>query len=160
MQGLNTLRQIGAALLAVLALSAAAGPLTPGQPLPGLQIMDQHEQPWRITSDTRLVIFAAGRKASNLVMEVLAPQPEGFLSARHAVYLADMSRMPGFITRTFALPVLRDQKFRVGVSLDEALLTDWPRQDGAVTLIRLEQGRVVSHEYLRSEDQLAAALGL
>lgn len=160
MQGLNTLRRVAAALLACLALSVGAGPVAPGQPLPSLQITDQHEQPWRIPSDARLVIFAAGRKASNLAMEVLAPQPEGFLSARHAVYLADMSRMPGFITRTFALPVLRGQKFRVGVSLDGSLLADWPRQDGAVTLIRLEQGRVVSHEYLWSEDQLAAALGL
>ena len=158
MRSLTLLRRLGGAALCYLALTAAAGSIEPGQPLPTLALKDQHEQSWRIAPDTRLVIFAAGRKASNLVMEVLAPQPEGFLSARHAVYLADMSRMPGFITRNFALPALREQKFLVGVSLDEALLSDWPRQDGAVTLIRLEQGRVVSHEYLSSEAQLRAAL--
>lgn len=158
MRSLTLLRRLGAAVLCSLALTAVAGSIEPGQPLPTLALKDQHEQSWRIAPETRLVIFAAGRKASNLVMEVLAPQPEGFLSARRAVYLADMSRMPGFITRNFALPALREQKFLVGVSLDEALLSDWPRQDGAVTLIRLEQGRVVSHEYLGSEAQLRAAL--
>jgi len=156
----NSLSALGLSLAIALSCSAQAADVQPGQPLPALQLKDQHEQDWRITADTRLVIFAAGRKASNLVMEVLAPQPQGFLAARHAVYLADMSRMPGFITRTFALPALREQKFLVGVSLDESLLSGWPRQDGAVTLIRLEQGRVASHEYLTSDTQLKAALGL
>jgi hypothetical protein len=139
---------------------AAAGPVQPGQPLPPLQLKNQHDQSWQVTPQTRLVIFAAGRKASNLVMEVLAPQPVGFLASRQAVYLADMSRMPGFVTRTFALPALREQKFEVGVSLDEKTLSDWPREDDAVTLIRLESGRVVSHEYIRTDAQLKAALGL
>lgn len=140
--------------------AATATPLTPGQPLPALQLKNQHDQDWRIAPDTKLVLFAAGRKASNLMQTVLAPQPKGFLAGRHAVYLADMSRMPGFITRTFALPSLRELNFEVGVSLDEKTLTGWPRQDDAVTLIRLDQGRVVSHEYLSTEAQLKAALGL
>lgn len=141
-------------------LWALAAPVEPGHPLPGLQLKNQHDQDWRIVPETKLVLFAAGRKASNLMQTVLAPQPKGFLAGRHAVYLADMSRMPGFITRTFALPSLRELNFEVGVSLDEKTLAGWPQQDDAVTLIRLDQGRVVGHEYLSTEAQLKAALGL
>lgn len=155
------------ALWVVALLAALAGPfghawaqLVPGQPLPALQLKDQNDRDWSVRADTTLVIFAAGRKASNLVQAVLGPQPRGFLAGRHAVYLADMSRMPGFITRTFALPSLREQNFEVGVSLDEKTLAGWPRQDDAVTLIRLDQGRVVSHEYVGTEAQLRSALGL
>ena len=137
-----------------------AGPVETGQHLPSLHLKDQHDREWYVHADTRLVIFAAGRKASNLVLSVLGPQSRGFLAGRHAVYLADMSRMPGFVTRSFALPALRDQNFEVGVVLDEQTLAGWPRQDGAVTLIRLDQGRVVSHEYASTEAQLRAALGL
>ncbi len=147
-------------LCLLLPLGALAGSVEPGQPLPALSLKNQHDQDWRIAPDTRLVLFAAGRKASNLLQTVLAPQPKGFLAGRHAVYLADMSKMPGFITRTFALPSLRELNFDVGVSLDEKTLAGWPRQDDAVTLIRLDQGRVVSHEYATTEAQLKAALGL
>lgn len=162
---LNHLETMKHALLAIafvlgMSLQALAAPVQPGQPLPSLQLKNQHDQDWRLSPDTQLVIFAAGRKASNLVLAVLAPQPKGFLAARRAVYLADMSRMPGFVTRTFALPSLRDQPFEVGVSLDEKALADWPRQEDAVTLIRLEQGSVVSHGYATTEAQLKAALGL
>ena len=125
-------RSLAAAWLALGALTAAAGPVQPGQLLPVLQLRDQHDRDWRVPADTRLLLFAADRKASNLAMAVLGSQPKGFLVARHAVYLADMSRMPGFVTRAFALPALREQAFEVGVSLDESALAGWPRQEGAV----------------------------
>jgi hypothetical protein len=148
------------ALCLACPLAVFAGPIAVGQPLPPLNLKNQHEQAWRLEPDTQLVIFAAGRTASNLVMAMLSQQPKGLLASRHAVYLADMSKMPGFITRTFALPSLREQPFEVGVSLDAKTLDEWPRQEDAVTLIRLEQGRVIRHDFARTEAQLKAALGL
>lgn len=147
-------------LTLALPLAARAAPVEAGQPLPELRLEDQHGQPWRIEAETRLLIFAAGRQASNRVQSVLGAQPKDFLATRRAVYLADMSRMPGLITRTFALPALREQPFRVGVSLDEAALAEWPRQAEAVTLIHLERGRVQRIEFAGSEAELQRALGL
>ena len=143
-----------------LALPAAASPVAVGQPLPTLTLQDQHGQDWRIQPDTRLVLLAAGRTASNTVLTVLGGQPKGFLASQRAVYLADMSRMPGFVTRTFALPSLREQPFRFGVSLDERVLADWPAQPDAVLLIDLEQGRVSRTRSAGSEAELRTALGL
>lgn len=157
----NSLKRLSTAWTIALACGlSCAAPVQPGQPLPPLELNNQHNQPWQITEQTKLVIFASGRKASNLVMDVLAPQPAGFLQARHAVYVADLSRMPGFITRTFALPSLREQKFEVGIALEAQTLADWPREDDAVTLIQLQDGRVASYQYVRSEDHLKAILGL
>ena len=150
-------------LLSVLLMSASAAfaaPVVLEQPLPTLTLQDQHTQPWGVKADTRLVVFAAGRKPSNVVMEVLGSQAKGFLESRQAVYVADMCRMPGFVTRTFALPALRDQPFAVGVNLDDKQLADWPRQEDAITLIRLEAGRVSSIAYVRTAAELKAALGL
>ena len=150
-------------LLSVLLMSASAAfaaPVVLEQPLPTLTLQDQHTQPWGVKADTRLVVFAAGRKPSNVVMEVLGAQAKGFLESRQAVYVADMSRMPGFVTRTFALPALREQPFAVGVNLDDKQLADWPRQDDAITLIRLEGGRVSSIAYARTAAELKTALGI
>ena len=140
--------------------TAQASPVALRQPLPTVALQDQHAKAWTIKADTRLVLFAAGRKPSNLVMEVLGEQPKDFLDSRHAVYVADMSRMPGMITRTFALPALREQPFTVGVALDDKLLAEWPRQEDAITLIRLEAGRVARIDYARTAGELRAALGL
>ena len=151
---------IALTLAFALPLCTLAGPIEPGRPLPALRLKNQHGQAWQVPASTRLVVFAADRKASNLVMTVLGPLHQGFLASRHAVYLADMSQMPGLITRTFALPSLREQPFEVGVSLDETLLAGWPRQTDAVTLIGLEAGRVTHFQYASSEAQLRTALDL
>lgn len=147
-------------LLLALPLAALAAPVELGHALPQLTLKNQHGQEWHIAPDTRTVLFAAGRQASNRMLSVLAAQPKGFLAKRQAVYLAELSKMPGFITRSFALPALREQPFEVGVSLDEPQLADWPRQDDAVTLIRLDGGRVTHFEFLTTEAQVRSALGL
>ncbi len=154
------MKKLAFTLLLAFPLATLAAPVEPGHFLPRLTLKNQHDQEWHIPADTRTVLFAAGRKASDLMLSVLGSQPKGFLATRHAVYLADMSKMPGFITRTFALPSLREQPFDVGVSLDEQQLVHWPRQDAAVTLIRLDGGRVSYFEYLKTEAQLRSALGL
>jgi hypothetical protein len=147
-------------LVLALACAAHAAPVVPEQTLPLLALQDQHAKPWGIKADTRLVVFAAGRKPSNMVLEVLSAQLKDFLDTHQAVYVADMSRMPGFVTRTFALPSLREQPFAVGVNLDEKLMADWPRQEDAITLIRLEAGRVISIAYARTAAELKTALGI
>ena len=139
-------------------LAQSAASVAVGQALPALSIKDQHDKPWQITPSTRLVMFAAGRKASNLTQAVLQALPKDQLTRKNAVYLADMSKMPSFITRTFALPTLRDMPYLIGVSLDEATLAAWPRQTDAVTLIELDQALVKRISFVTTEADLRAAL--
>ena len=140
------------------ASAEAAKSVAVGQTLPALSLKDQFDKPWQITPGTRLVMFAAGRKASTLAQVVLQSLPKDQLTRRQAVYLADMSKMPGFITRTFALPALKEMPYAIGVSLDEATLANWPRQPDAVTLIELEQGLVKRINYTAVEAELRTAL--
>ena len=155
---LASLNWLPAIALAQTTASAAA-PLSVGQPLPALKLKDQHDQPWTLGADTRLVLLASGRKASNLVQAVLEKEPKDFLAQRHAAYLADMSKMPGFATRMFALPSLREMPFKVGVSLEEPTLAAWPRQPDSVTLISLVNGVVQSVAFVTNEADLRTALG-
>lgn len=147
-------------LLLAVHSTLLAGPVEIGQPLPELSLKDQHDQAWHISSKTTLVLFAASRKASNLVLAVLSTQPKGFLAQCRAAYLADLGRMPGFIARTFALPSLREQPFNVGVSLHEGDLAGWPVEPDAVLLIDLEDNRVSGIRHARTEAELRSALGL
>lgn len=129
-----------------------------GQPLPTLALKDQHDKAWQVPADTRLVLFATGRKASNLAQAVLEKEPKDFLAQRHAVYLAELSKMPGFATRMFALPSLREMPYRVGVSLQEATLAAWPRETEGVTLIELGSGVVQRISVATTKADLRAAL--
>lgn len=137
---------------------AAAQAITPGQPLPTLALKDQHDQAWQVPADTRLVLLATGRKSANLVQAVLEKEAPEFLPQRRTVYAADLSKMPSFATRMFTLPSLRGMPFKVGVSMDEATLAQWPRATDAVTLIELNNGLVQRTGFAKTEAELRAAL--
>jgi hypothetical protein len=107
-----------------------------------------------------VVLFAADKAASDLANALLAAQPAGVLDRLQAAYLADISAMPAVITRMFALPALRALPFRVGLARDASLLADVPRQRGAVSVIRLSEGRVDRIDFASDEVQLRSALGL
>ena len=124
---------------------------------PALQ--DQHGQPWAMAADTRLLLFASGRKAANLMEAALQDLPADHLSQHGAMYLADLSKMPGFITRTFALPAMRKLSYRIGLVNDESLLSAWPRaKPDAVQLITLRQGVVQQLDDVHTVADIQAAI--
>lgn len=156
--------RFAAAITLTLAVGATAianqtAPVV-GQPAPRMDVRDQHDQAWEIGSDTALILYSSSRSASSLVQAVLVNQPPGFLASRRAAYLANLSRMPAFITRTLALPALREMPFRMGVVMDNAITANWPVQDGAVTLIEIKGQVVQTIRHVRSEADLRVALGL
>jgi hypothetical protein len=71
-----------------------------------------------------------------------------------------MSRMPAFITRTMALPSLRELPFRLGVVMDGKLTENWPQQENSLTLIMLKEGKVSGISYASNEASIRQALGL
>jgi hypothetical protein len=157
----STLRSVFCAALCSVSMAwAAPDNFAVGEPLPSLTIQNQHHKSWGWNDSTRLVILAKGRAPANWVMDVVGPKGQGFLASRQAVYLADMSKMPGFITRSFALPALREQPFEVGVVMDDKALAAWPQQADTLTLVHLDRSRVVSHEFVTDAAGLRRALGL
>jgi hypothetical protein len=158
------LRRRATRCLALVALALAPGfaaaVVEPGAPLPAVHLDDQHGQPLGVPADTRLVLFAADKAGSDLVAAALGSEAPGLLASRQAVYLADISAMPALVTRLFALPALRALPFRVGLARDAASLAELPRERGAVTLLRLSDGRLDGVDYLRDTARIRAALGL
>ncbi len=153
-------RVAGGLLALVLSLAAGAAPILPGAVFPALALEDQHGRTVSTSANTRLVLFAADKAASDLINEVLAARPAGVLDGLGAVYFADISAMPALVTRMFALPALREMPFAVGLGREAGQLADLPRQKGAATIVRLVDGKVASIEYARNVGQLMQAIGL
>ena len=149
-----------AVFAALLAAAAEAAPVAPGAALPALVLADQHDRPWRIERTTRLVLFAADKVASDRVTEFLRPLGPEALTARGAVFLADIHAMPALVTRMFALPTLRELPFAVGLGRDATLTADLPRRSGQVTAFVLEGGVVADLRYLETAADVAQILGL
>lgn len=138
----------------------AVAELSPNDVFPKLSLPDQYGEQHAIAADTRFVLFAADRPASDVLNGFLKAQPSDLLSRRRAEYIADISSMPALITRLVALPRMRERPYRI-LLVEEASTVDFlPRQPSAVTVLRLSEGTVDEVLFADSENALAEILGM
>jgi hypothetical protein len=147
-----------AILLVACATAAWGETLAPGATMPGLTLADQHDVAGSVDTGTRLIIFTADMDASDHVKEALAENGAQRLAAAGAVWVANISRMPGIITKLFALPSLRKRPYRMLLDRDGKATADLPRASGRVTLLYLEDLKIARIDYADSPEQVTAAL--
>jgi hypothetical protein len=130
------------AALSLLLLSQATlaadspAPLQVGQRLASFSIEDQHGNKQAIDETTQAILFSADMDANDLVKQALSGERVNLRPG--AVYVADISGMPGIITSLFALPAMRKRPYPMLLDRDGELTRNWPRQKGQVALIELE----------------------
>lgn len=147
-------RVLSGMLLMVLASLAEAQ----GSPAIGWTLLDQFDKPYTASPDLRVLLVAHDMAGSKLVKAALAERPAGYLEARHAAFVADVSRMPAAISKMFAIPAMRDYSYRVLLDREPRVANRFPARADAVTWLQLEQGKVVATHQFDSADALRQAL--
>lgn len=131
-----------------------------GDPPPEISLDDQHDRLLRIDSATKMILFAPDRTSGEIAYAALEPVGDEALDDAGIRYIADISGMPGFVTRMFALPKMRDYSFSVLLATEEADAAALPSREGHVTVLKISDGRVADVAYFADATALAAAIGL
>lgn len=145
---------LGGLLLMVLASVAVAQE----SPVIGWTLLDQFDKPYTANADLKVLLVAHDMAGAKLVKAALLGRPQGYLDARHAVFVADISRMPAPISKLFAIPAMRDYSYRVLLDREPRVATRFPAKADAVTWLQLEQGKVVATRQFDSIEALRQAL--
>lgn len=135
-------------------MAAHAAVLQPGEALPPINLRDQHEKPLAIGRDTKLVFFAAEMDGSRLMTKALAVLPPATLKEKNAVYIADISGMPGLVSIMFALPKMQREAYTVALIRDAKEGASLPRKPGAVTVLRIDGGKVSAVDFAQDMQQI------
>jgi hypothetical protein len=123
-----------------------------------MELKDQHDQAVAINEQTNLVLFAAGKSTSALMSKVLEDLPPSTLKDKKAIYVADISGMPGFITKMVAIPKMQKRPYTIALLRDEAQSKRFPQKDGAITVIKLKSGKVTEITFVTKQEEITKAL--
>jgi hypothetical protein len=126
--------------------------------MPGISLADQHDRAGQVDADTRLLVFAPDRSSSETAHEVLSEIGDEAMAQAGIRYVADISAMPGLVTKLFALPKMRDYNYRVLLGREPGDTAALPRRADQVTLIRAEAGQVSAVSYAADAAALQAQL--
>ena len=147
-----------AALLLLCLLSTAVLALEPGERLAPWTLLDQHDVPYTLNDETRILLVARDMDGAKLVNAALEGKPKGYLDERHAVFLADISRMPRIIATLFALPKMRDYNYRILIDRDARIAPRYQVGEGEVLWLQLEDGKLVEQRVFRDAKGLSDSL--
>lgn len=143
-------------LFGLLPLLAHA--LEPGERLAPWTLLDQFDQPYSLDNGTRILLVARDMEAAKLVKAALAEQGKGYLEARHAVFVADIQRMPALISRLFAIPAMRDYPYRVMLDREGRVASRYPGEAGKVLWLQLDEGILGARREFADSGALKAEL--
>lgn len=153
--------------LAAVAFACASKPqnaplarVVVGDQLTAFSLEDQHGELHPIDTTTQLVLYSRDMEGGNVIREVLEPIGNDYLRLRHAVYIADISRMPTFISKTIAIPRMRSRNYSTLLDLKGSMTSMLPNQTGKATVLWLDQLRIVEVRYVDSVDELREILGI
>lgn len=126
------------------------------QTLNATEFQDANEQALSLNAQTKWVLLTSEKAAGKLVKESLNALNMTDLAAKNGLYVADVSAMPGFITKMVAIPKMKDYAFKVAVVMEDELVEGWPKQEDKVTAMTLNNLNVESVEYFDSQEALQA----
>jgi hypothetical protein len=146
-------------VLLFFSLAVFAAPLTTGDSLPEMNLPDQHGDEHTL-ANANMVLFAPDKAAGELAHEVLKHTDKEQMAAKGIVFISDISGMPTFVTRMFALPAMREYSYLVLLGYETEDTAMFPRQEGGITLLHIKAGKVARIENLDSAQSLAGIIGI
>lgn len=152
-----TMKTIAALLLGLLAWGAQA--MEVGDPVPSWTLPDQFDESYTLEPTVQVLLVARSMDAAKLVNEAIEKQPQGYLEARNAVFVADIERMPG-IAKMFAVPAMRSANYRIVLDRDGKVASQYANYDETVTWLQLKEGRLQARQSFKDAATLRAALEL
>lgn len=143
-------------LLSLLPFMANAAEV--GDTLATFTLNDQHDTAFTLDASTRVLLAAGDMDGAKLVKAAVADQPKGYLEARHAVFVADIQRMPAIISKLFAVPAMRDYSYRVVLDREGQVVPQYAVGENQVLLLQLDNGKLVQKQSFSDAEALRKAI--
>jgi hypothetical protein len=123
-------------------------PLAVGDNLTLPELTDQFDNKQGLKPDTTWVVFSHDMDGGDIVDLAFAELDDEKLEAAGVQYYADISGMPGLISRFMAIPNLKELPYSMVLGRESKDLAQFPRQESQVSLLKLSGGELVSVEYI------------
>lgn len=143
-------------LLCLLATFGHA--LEVGERLAPWTLLDQYEKPYSFDDRLQVLLVARSMAGGELVKAALKGSSGGYLEARRAVFVADISRMPSLVASLFAIPAMRGYTYRVLLDRESRVTSRYPGDESRVLWLRLDRGRLMERKEFGDAAALRAAL--
>ncbi len=117
-------------------------------------LFDQHGNICNVNDNIKLIIFTKDKEASDIAHKALEDKKHTYLLDHNTVFISDISLMPKFVYKHFALPVIQKYSYLMLLINEPEKYYQFPHQSGKITLLRLEKMQIKSIEFISNPEKL------
>jgi hypothetical protein len=133
----------------LLLISTLFADLKVGDTFPTLTLVDQFDEKVELPKEGSLKLLLSFEKdVSAGIKTFLEGKEKNFLTDNNIVYISDISKMPSFITKWFALPKMKKFDFKVALIYDEEAGDELNAEEGKVSVISLQDNKITAIEFV------------
>lgn len=144
--------------MVLIAVSLWGAPYKVGQTVPPMELKDQFGKKHTLKVMPHTLIMAFEKGTGTTVNDYLSSQDKGYLDAHNAAFVADISGMPSFITKAFAIPKMQKYPHIVLLIDDEEFGLKFPGKEEKITIMKFKGNLVDSIDYVSTADELKKAI--
>lgn len=120
-----------------------------GSDLSKLVVNDQFDKELNVSNEIKKVFVVFSKDLAAQIKEFLEKNPN-YLKDNSAIYLADVSAAPSFVTNMFMVPKFKKYNYSMGLIRDEELAKQFPAKEEMITVINVENSKITTIEYIKS----------
>jgi len=122
-----------------------------GDSIDSFSVSDQFNKIHVVNSkDYKMILVANEKDVAGFVNDYLATQDTNFLEKNKTAFISNISQMPSFVTKLFALPKMREYKYPLFLIYEENKRFSF--EDESLTVIKTQNDKIISIEYLKAKE--------
>lgn len=129
-----------------------------GDTIDPISLQDQHDITSSIDESTKLILFTTGMKGGKVIRKAIDDKEPDYLGKRNAIFLSNISGMPGLIAKAFALPSMRKHKYSIVLDKEGKVTEKFPSQSNSTTIVQLEKLKIKSISFTKKPDEVTQAI--
>ena len=118
------------------------------------KLPDQFDKTHEVTSDTKLLMMAFSKEDGHTIREYLKSHKPTLLEENHAMFLADISKVPVVIRNMVILKDFKKSKFPVVIIYDKKISETLNDKKDKILVFHLENKKIVKVEHIKSEKEI------
>jgi len=121
-------------------------------------LKDQFGKEHTVTTMPKIMIISFGKETGQLISSYFNELGSEYLTKHDIKLIADVSGVPSLLRKTIIVPKMKKYNFEILLSTDKSFTEQFPKKDDKLTVLKIENNKIVDTIFVDSEAMLKGVI--
>jgi len=121
-------------------------------------LKDQFGKEHTVTTMPKIMVISFGKETGQLISSYFNELGSEYLTKHDIKLIADVSGVPSLLRKTIIVPKMKKYNFEILLSTDKSFTEQFPKKDDKLTVLKIENNKIVDTIFVDSEAMLKGVI--